>query len=596
MNIKNINIKNIKNIRNIKLIKNIKPFFKLVAAKILETVKKIKQLRPVDSKTTIKERIVRLSFLAVLISAVVLTVIFNITMYNYVISSAQNEVELLSSSYSSAISNADLDNSSKFLNNIFNEFDQSNQYNGFGFAITEQGAIFSGSESGIVAKGDNIVDAAEENEDYSELAEVIEALDRTTSHQTVKFLGVKYLCGWSLIEKYDTCYVMILLPYNNIMRNFQIAMVFIVIIAIAAVVCSAVISLRVANAITTPINGAIDRLRALSQGDLASPCPTGDRNDETLILLDSLGETITAFNIYINDIKNVLSSVADGNLIVRSEADYSGDFIAIKNALDRIITSLNKTFREVNKATVSVHNCSAQVSEGTAVLSKNSADEAETIRELTSSISRVTDVIITNANEAEQASEMTSEADRYAEIGSKNMSQMIKAISDIENSANEIEKIINVIDDIAFQTNILALNAAVEAARAGDAGKGFAVVADEVRNLAIKSSEAAAETGKLIAASVSSVRRGTELADETSQSLTKVVEKVGAVNSIISGIAVSSNEQANSVREIRKGMELVNGSIQHNSVTAEQNAGASKELADQFETLGNLIKKFSFKR
>ena len=115
-----------------------------------------------------------------------------------------------------------------------------------------------------------------------------------------------------------------------------------------------------------------------------------------------------------------------------------------------------------------------------------------------------------------------------------------EAIEEIETSASEIEKIINVIDDIAFQTNILELNAAVEAARAGDAGKGFAVVADEVRNLATKSAEAAAQTSKLIENSISCVRKGTLLADETEKSLNKVVEMVGSVSDIVDSIAASA--------------------------------------------------------
>ena len=588
-----------------------------MAASASEKMKKIKDKKIKDikmlskgktlalgKKTTIRGRIVRLSVIGVLAAIVTLTAFNLIMMYSSVSASSKSEIELLTISYSSAISNADVSKSKNYLNDIFSSFDEVNTYGGFGFVVTETGSVISQTSSELINKGDNLNDKAAEDTGYSELAALVDTLNRNNydydkivkqGQKVISLYGEKYLAGWSNIDNFDTCYTFILLPYNSIMKPFTVSAVIALSIAVIFIAASVAVSLNAAQKITKPITDAIDRLTALSKGDLESPSPVTDRNDETLVLLSSLNDTITSLNAYITDIRNVLSAVADGDLLVCSDTVYTGDFETIRNALDKIRTSLNGTFSEVHKAALSVKECSVHVSDGTAVLSKNTSDEAGTMQQLTVSIAQINEKINENAREAENARRLTASADEAAEQGSGNMRRMIEAIKEIETSASEIEKIINVIDDIAFQTNILALNAAVEAARAGDAGKGFAVVADEVRNLANKSAEAAAQTGILIENSIESVKNGTELADATAKSLDKVVEMVSSVSDIMDRIAVSAADQAESVAQINHGMEAINGSIKDNSVTAEKNAEVSQELSDQFEVLNRHINRFKFK-
>lgn len=558
----------------------------------------------IGKKTTIRARIVRLSVIGVFAAIVSLTAFNLIMMYSSVSASSISEIELLTISYSSAISNADVSKNKNYLNEIFASFDEANSYGGFGFVITETGAVISQTSSELICKGDNINDKAAEDTGYSDIAALVDSLNRNNfdyesivkqGQKVISLCGEKYLAGWANIDNFDSCYTFILFPYSSIMKPFIISAVIALSIAVIFIAASVAVSLNAAQKITKPITDAIDRLTALSKGDLESPSPVTDRNDETFVLLSSLKDTITALNSYITDIRNVLSAVADGDLLVCSDTVYTGDFETIRNALDKIKTSLNGTFSEVHKAALSVKECSVHVSDGTAILSKNASDEAGTMQQLTASISQINEKINENAHEADKARSLTASADEAAQQGSGNMRRMIDAIKEIETSASEIEKIINVIDDIAFQTNILALNAAVEAARAGDAGKGFAVVADEVRNLANKSAEAAAQTGILIQNSIESVRNGTELADATAKSLNKVVDMVSSVSDIMDRIAISAADQAESVAKINNGMEAINGSIKDNSVTAEKNAEVSKELSDQFEVLNRHINRFKFK-
>lgn len=559
-------------------------------------------------KTTIRARIIRLVTIAVCLSAAFMTVFNLIAIRNQVISSVNEENEFLAIAYSSAISNAEVGNGD-IIGSLFDNYNNVNHYGGFGFVISKQGVLFSDTPVEGLKKNDNVLTLAETDAGYSglynligkidtqwdDLDVVLSAMGLKSGSDVVRVFGKDYFVGWAQVEKYDSLYAMVLVPRKPAMKPFYNSAVICFVLAAVFIAISVGISINAARHITKPITDATDRLKALSMGDLESPSPTTHRNDETLVLLTSLDDTIKALNSYITDIRTVLTGVAEGNLLVHSNANYSGDFAAIKAALERILSSLNGTFSEVSKAAVSVKNCSENVSDGTAAMSRNASVEASTMAKLAQSLANVSTKISDNAREAGEAKVLTATADRMAVEGSQNMDNMIAAIKEIETTASEIGKIINVIDDIAFQTNILALNAAVEAARAGDAGKGFAVVADEVRNLATKSAEAAARTGDLIGNSISSVHKGTELADKTAVSLERVVEMVTSVSEIVSRISDSANDQAQTVSRINDDMEMINSTIRDNSVTAEKNADVSRELSGEFEALSTMIEKYKFR-
>jgi methyl-accepting chemotaxis protein len=194
-----------------------------------------------------------------------------------------------------------------------------------------------------------------------------------------------------------------------------------------------------------------------------------------------------------------------------------------------------------------------------------------------------------NAEKANEAQALVAEAIADVKDGNEAMRNMILAMNEINASSESISKIIKVIDDIAFQTNILALNAAVEAARAGEAGKGFAVVAEEVRNLAAKSSQAASETAELIENSIRKVETGSGIADGTAKALEKITGNVEKSQVLINDIAEASNYQADAIEQIGLAVEQVSQVVQNNSATSEECAASSVDLANQANRMQELL-------
>lgn len=221
--------------------------------------------------------------------------------------------------------------------------------------------------------------------------------------------------------------------------------------------------------------------------------------------------------------------------------------------------------------------------------------QASSLQQLTASLQEISSQTNTNVHNADQANKFTQEAKSNAESGNGQMGGMLGAMDEINASSNNISKIIKVIDDIAFQTNILALNAAVEAARAGSAGKGFAFVADEVRNLAAKSANAAKETTDMIEGSMSKVEVGTKIANTTADTLKQIADQTEKAASSVNAISVSSNAQASSIYQINQAISLVSEVVQTNAATAEECAAASAELSNQAIQMKKSVSVFKIK-
>lgn len=367
------------------------------------------------------------------------------------------------------------------------------------------------------------------------------------------------------------------------------------VILITSLVISFGVAIIIINIITKsilrPVKEIVNVYDEMSKGNLSVEVKY-ESSDEMGAMAKSIKKANALFSSYILDISDKLGQMARGDIRVKIDMDYLGDFVAIKQAIQNMASSLNHTLLTINTAAEQVSIGAAQVSSGAQSLAAGSTEQASSVEELSASITKIAEEAAKNSTNVKTATQHVVHVHTNVKDSAEHMRQLTEAMANIGTASNQITNITKVIEDIAFQTNILALNAAIEAARAGNAGKGFAVVADEVRNLAAKSAEAAKQTAELIQASVVTVNQGSQISTQTAQILHTVEDNTTLVNDVINKINQASADQATAIEEIRVGLNQVSSVVQTNAATAEENSATSEEMSAQAATLREEVGKF----
>jgi methyl-accepting chemotaxis protein len=252
-------------------------------------------------------------------------------------------------------------------------------------------------------------------------------------------------------------------------------------------------------------------------------------------------------------------------------------------------TALLKTVNGLTEGAEQVARAASQVSTSSQSLAQGSSEQAASLEETSASAEEITAMTRKNGENAKMAAEVMAVVDQQMRDGNRTLQEMVGAMEEINNSSQKISKIIKVIDEIAFQTNILALNAAVEAARAGEAGMGFAVVADEVRNLAQRSAQAAKDTTTLIEESVTNSSEGRTKTQRVAEMIHSITESSEKVKTLVDEVHLGSREQARGVEQISKAVTQMDQVTQNTAANAEEGASASEELTAQAEALRGIV-------
>ena len=287
-----------------------------------------------------------------------------------------------------------------------------------------------------------------------------------------------------------------------------------------------------------------------------------------------------------------LSRLAAGDLTHRITETLGPGAESLKTDFNAAMDQLQQTMQVVTGATQGLRSGAGEISQAADDLARRTEHQAASLEETAAALDEITATVRKTAEGAHQAREVVSTAKAGAERSGQVVRDAVAAMGEIEASAEQISRIIGVIDDIAFQTNLLALNAGVEAARAGDAGKGFAVVASEVRALAQRSADAAKEIKVLISESTHQVGQGVTLVGQTGEALTRIVAQVAEINALVAEIAASAQEQAAGLNEVNTAVNQMDQVTQQNAAMVEQSTAASHSLAQEAEELARLVGRF----
>lgn len=362
--------------------------------------------------------------------------------------------------------------------------------------------------------------------------------------------------------------------------------------ALFALAYSLIVTIRMSASIGQSVQGLMDGMESLRSGVLSTRIPVRSLDDLGRIS-QKFNETCEALDTCVSHVNATMEQVAAGRLVYDDTTVFQGDFLTMQQSIVRMIEQENQLIRLVQSTTEQVSSAAGQVSAAAQNLAQGATEQASSVEELSAAVSDFSTRMTAAVEDAAATSRKAGEAGELTEQTNEKMDQMLEAMAQIYAASQEMGRVVQSIENIAFQTNLLALNAAVEAARAGSSGKGFAVIADTVRHLAIKSSEEAKETARLLQSTQSAVDLGRELAADAAGLLRDTAGAAEESAASTARVLSALTEQTAALEQIDSGLEQISAVIQNNSASSQESAAASQELHAQASELERHVRVFS---
>lgn len=464
--------------------------------------------------------------------------------------------------------------------------------------IVKHISVGQGSYAYILDENNNVIAHKNEkyimNDKYKEMIpkDIKNCISSQNGSMTCSYGGDKYICGYSKIDKTANWRVVIASPesaYNSDILRFVKKLV---ISDIIALIVAIIVALIIARVISRPIVRVKNLLSALAQGDLSVQLNDTKNKDELGILQNSAVSLNRMLSDMLTQSGDVLSKMAAYDLTSEDMREYPGKFNELAASINSIKAILSNMILNIQNSSVNVDGGSKQLAEAASMLSEGTMAQASSLQKLVTDVENVAQNINANSDKTIFVNESLGNLDSEVKDGNQKMQELSNVVRTVEEMSEDIKKIVNTIDGIAFQTNILALNASVEAARAGESGRGFAVVAQEIGTLATKSSDASKKTAELIEKCIKGIESAKEYADITSDSLAKIVSDSNNIANAFDEMSKANEIQAKNANDIRNEIENISQVVQSNTATAQQTAASTEVLSEQAAALKDMTGRF----